>query len=145
MLAYLSRYTHRVAISNQRLVAMDQHHVTFRWKDYRAKGRTRHKTMTLDADELMRRFLLHVLPRGFHRIRAYGLMANAERKDKLATARALLTRSAPALPVAPEPSPTAAAQPAASPRPATFLCPHCGAPMLIIAILARHHLPRAPP
>jgi hypothetical protein len=145
VLAYLSRYTHRVAISNQRLVAMDQHTVTFRWKDYRAKGRTLHKTMTLDADEFMRRFLLHVLPRGFHRIRAYGLMANAERKDKLANARALLTQPAPAPPVAPEALPTAAAPPSASPRSATFLCPHCGAPMIIIAILARHHLPRAPP
>ncbi len=125
VLAYLSRYTHRVAISNKRLVAMDQHTVTFRWKDYRAKGRTRHKTMTLDADEFMRRFLLHVLPRGFHRIRAYGLMANAERKGKLATARALLTQPAPTPPVAPDPSPTAAAPPSASPRPATFLCPQC--------------------
>jgi len=145
VLAYLSRYTHRVAISNQRLVAMDQHTVTFRWKDYRAKGRMRHKTMTLDADEFMRRFLLHVLPRGFHRIRAYGLMANAERRDNLATARTLLTQPAPAPSVAPEPSPTATAPPSAGPRPATFLCPHCGAPMIIIAILARHHLPRAPP
>lgn len=145
VLAYLSRYTHRVAISNQRLVAMDQHDVTFRWKDYRAKGRTRHKTMTLDADEFMRRFLLHVLPRGFHRIRAYGLMANAERRDHLATARALLTQPVPAPPVAPEPSPTATVPPSASSRPATFLCPHCGAPMIIIAILARQHLPRAPP
>ncbi len=96
-------YTRRVAISNPRLVAMDQHDVTFRGKDYRAKGRTRHKTMTLDADEFMRRFLLHELPRGFHRIRAYGLMANAERRGHLATARAPLTQPAP------EPSPTAAA------------------------------------
>ncbi len=142
VLAYLSRYTHRVAISNQRLVTMDQHDVIFRWKDYRAKGRTRHKTMTLDAGEFMRRFLLHVLPRGFHRIRHYGLMANADRKDKLATARALLAQPAP--PVAPAPSPTATAAPV-SPRPATFFCPHCGAPMIVIAILARQHPPRAPP
>jgi hypothetical protein len=77
VLAYLSRYTHRVAISNQRLVALDERGVTFRWKDYRATGRTRHKTMTLGADEFMRRFLLHVLPGGFHRIRHYGLLANA--------------------------------------------------------------------
>ncbi|TAN05717.1 MAG: IS91 family transposase, partial [Rhodanobacteraceae bacterium] len=124
VLAYLSRYTHRVAISNQRLVSMDQHQVTFRWKDYRAKGRTRYKTMTLDADEFMRRFLLHVLPRGFHRIRAYGLLANAERKANLATARALLTQPAP--PVASEPVPDVIAQPAAEPSPATFVCPHCG-------------------
>ena len=69
VLAYLSRYTHRVAISNSRLICMDERGVSFRWKDYRAKGKTRHKTMTLGADEFMRRFLLHVLPGGFHRIR----------------------------------------------------------------------------
>ena len=90
VLAYLSRYTHRVAISNRRLIALDERGVTFRWKDYRAKGRTRYKTMTLSADEFMRRFLLHVLPGGFHRIRHYGLIANAERKDNLAKARELL-------------------------------------------------------
>jgi hypothetical protein len=71
VLAYLSRYTHRVAISNQRLIALDEHDVTFRWKDYRAKRRTRYKTMTLAADEFTRRFLLHVLPGGSHRIRHY--------------------------------------------------------------------------
>jgi hypothetical protein len=143
VLAYLSRYTHRVAISNQRLVAMHDHQVTFRWKDYRTKGRTRYKTMTLDAGEFMRHFLLHVLPRGFHRIRAYGLMANAERKDNLATARALLMQPAP--PVAPAPSPDATVQPGTGAHPPTFVCPHCGAPMIVIAILARQHLPRAPP
>jgi hypothetical protein len=79
VLAYLSRYTHRVAISNSRLVAVDERGVTFRWKDYRAKGRTRHKTMTLEPPEFMRRFLLHVLPGGFHRIRHYGLLANGNR------------------------------------------------------------------
>ena len=84
VLAYLARYTHRVAISNQRLVAMDDAGVTFRWKDYRAKGHTRHKTMTLDPAEFMRRFLLHVLPPGFHRIRHYGLLANAGRRENLA-------------------------------------------------------------
>jgi hypothetical protein len=67
--AYLSRYTHRVAISNSRLVALDDRGVTFRWKDYREHGRTRYKTMSLTTDEFMRRFLLHVLPSGFHRIR----------------------------------------------------------------------------
>ena len=75
----LLRYTHRVAISNRRLVAMDENGVSFRWKDYRAKGRTRHKTMTLAPEEFMRRFLLHVLPSGFHRIPHYGLLANAGR------------------------------------------------------------------
>src|SRR6185312_6137167 len=77
VLAYLSRYTHRVAISNRRLVAFDERGVSFRWKDYRTKGKTRYKTMTLSANEFMRRFLLHVLPGGFHRIRHYGLLANA--------------------------------------------------------------------
>jgi hypothetical protein len=97
VLAYLSRYTHRVAISNRRLVSMDENGVSFRWKDYRAKGRTRHKTMTLTADEFMRRFLLHVLPNGFHRIRHYGLLANAGRRENLAKARhALHAQCAPA-------------------------------------------------
>jgi hypothetical protein len=86
VLAYLSRYTHRVAISNSRLVSMDGSSISFRWKDYRAKGRTRPKTMTLDADEFIRRFLLHVLPSGFHRIRHYGLLANAHRRDDIASA-----------------------------------------------------------
>jgi hypothetical protein len=95
---YLSRYTHRVAISNQRLVAFDERGVTFRWKDYRVKGRTRYKTMTLETGEFMRRFLLHVLPSGFHRIRHYGLLANPVRRARLAKVRDLLH-------VAPEVSP----------------------------------------
>ena len=90
MLAYLSRYTHRVAIFSQRFAALDERGVTFRWKDYRAKVRTRNKTMTLAADEFMRRFLLHVLPSGFYRIRHYGLIANAERKDTFAHHRSLV-------------------------------------------------------
>jgi hypothetical protein len=90
MLAYLSRYTHRVAISNHRLIACDERGVTFRWKDYRAHGRTRYKTMTLSTDEFMRRFLLHVLPSGFHRIRYYELLANANRKSHIATVHELL-------------------------------------------------------
>ena len=92
VLAYLSRYTHRVAIANSRLIALDERGVTFRWKDYRAKGRTRYKTMTLAPEEFMRRFLLHVLPSGFHRIRPYGLLANAGRKAHLTRARELLSR-----------------------------------------------------
>jgi hypothetical protein len=90
VLAYLARYTHRVAIANSRLIALDESGVTFKWKDYRAKGRTKYKTMTLSAAEFMRRFLLHVLPSGFHRIRHYGLIANAGRRDNLAKARELL-------------------------------------------------------
>ena len=139
VLAYLSRYTHRVAISNRRLLALDERGVTFGWKDYRAKGRTRYKTMTLGAEEFMRRFLLHVLPGGFHRIRHFGLFANAGRKENLAKVRELLH-------VAPkgdgscegDDAPVACVQP-------TFVCPHCGAPMSIIDILVRGQLIRAPP
>ena len=84
------RYTHRVAIANSRLIAFDDNGVTFRWKDYRAKGRDRHKVMTLASDEFIRRFLIHVLPSGFHRIRHYGLFANGGRAENLARARQLL-------------------------------------------------------
>jgi len=101
VLAYLSRYTHRVAISNSRLVALDDRGVTFRWKDYREHGRTRYKTMSLATEEFMRRFLLHVLPSGFHRIRHYGLLANANRQHDIAAARDLLHQPAPTPPAAP--------------------------------------------
>ncbi len=139
VLAYLSRYTHRVAISSSRLVAMDERGVTFRWKDYRAKGRTRHKTMTLSPDEFMRRFLLHVLPSGFHRIRHYGLLANGVRKSKLALARELL-HVAPAAD-APNAEP-AAQQPRERP---TFVCWHCGSAMRVVEVLTRTPSIRAPP
>ena len=92
VLAYLSRYTHRVAISNSRLITLDEAGVTFKWKDYRIKGRDRLKTMTLDADEFIRRFLLHVLPSGFHRIRHYGLFASAVRAQNIERARQLLAK-----------------------------------------------------
>jgi len=139
-LAYLSRYTHRVAIANSRLIALDERGVTFRWKDYRAKGKTRHKTMTLSTDEFMRRFLLHVLPSGFHRIRHYGLLANGGRQDNLARARELLKVE----PVNAEPmgADADASDKAAQP---TFVCPDCGAAMIIVEILARKQLIRAPP
>jgi putative transposase/transposase-like zinc-binding protein len=138
VLAYLSRYTHRVAISNRRLVAFDERGVSFRWKDYRAKANTRYKTMTLSANEFMRRFLLHVLPDGFHRIRHYGLIANARRTHNLARARALL-HVAPEAP-APQPvdEPTAIVQP-------IFVCRDCAAPMLIVETFARGQPIRAPP
>ena len=90
MLAYLSRYTHRVAISNSRLIAFDHNGVTFKWKDYRTEGRDRYKIMTLATGEFIRRFLIHVLPKGFHRIRHYGLFAKASRADNIARARELL-------------------------------------------------------
>jgi hypothetical protein len=90
VLAYLSRYTHRTAIANSRLVAFDGERVTFKCKDYRAKGAARYKLITLDADEFIRRFLIHVLPDGFHRIRHYGLFANGNRTGNIALARRLL-------------------------------------------------------
>ena len=95
VLAYLARYTHRVAIANSRLSAADEHGVTFTWKDYRCEGRARHKTMTLELHEFIRRFLIHVLPKGFHRIRHYGLFASAARRANIARARELLAVAAP--------------------------------------------------
>ena len=139
VLAYLSRYTHRVAISNGRLLALDERGVTFRWKDYRAKGRTRHKTMTLEPQEFMRRFLLHVLPSGLHRIRHYGLLANGCRKASLALARALLhVASVPTAPLE-----SGRAEPA-QPHP-TFICRHCGRPLGIVQTFTRGMAIRAPP
>ena len=134
VLAYLSRYTHRVAISNSRLRALDERGVTFRWKDYRAKGATRYKAMTLGADEFMRRFLLHVLPGGFHRIRHYGLLANGNRRDCLAAARTALHAKVEI--------PTG--EPAI--RAPAFICRHCGRPLLIVEIVLRERPSiRAPP
>ena len=139
VLAYLSRYTHRVAISNQRLVAMDERGITFRWKDYRCKERARLKTMTLSPAEFMRRFLLHVLPGGFHRIRHFGLLANGGRRENLAKVRALLQVAPRAMPetVNAEVPPTLV-QP-------LFVCPKCGAAMAIVEIFGRGQLIRAPP
>lgn len=138
VLAYLSRYTHRVAISNSRLVAADASGVTFRWKDYRAKGdakgKVRHKTMTLAPQEFMRRFLLHVLPGGFHRIRHYGLLANGHRRDCLAMARTALQTKVEV--------PTD--EPAA--RAPAFVCRHCGQPLCIVEVVPRERASiRAPP
>ena len=144
-MAYLSRYTHRVAIANSRLIALDERGVTFKCKDYRAKRRCRHKTMTLAPDEFIRRFLLHVLPAGLHRIRHYGLIANSGRKDHLARVRELLL-SQPT--EAPTDTQTNDAHTADSDDPdesPTYVCPDCGAPMLIIETFERGQLPRAPP
>ena len=137
VLAYLSRYTHRVAIANSRLLALDEHGVTFKWKDYRAKGRTRHKSMTLAADEFIRRFRIHVLPSGFHRIRHYGWMANANRVKKLVQARELLEVE----PITADDGPEEHQVEPISP----WMCPSCATPMIIIAVLERSHAPRAPP
>lgn len=138
VLNYLSRYTHRVAIANSRLIAHDERGVTFKWKDYRSKGRERQKTMTLDTGEFIRRFLIHVLPSGFHRIRHYGLFANTVRTDNLMKARELL-QCATVESVGEE---VQAIEPASH---CAFICPTCATPMIIIDVLSRHHAPRAPP
>jgi hypothetical protein len=134
VLAYLSRYTHRVAISNRRLVAFDEAGVTFRYKDYRRDGAERQRTMTLSTDEFIRRFLLHVLPKGFHRIRHYGLLASSVRTANIVRARELLA-------VAPPPKPVKVAEPLDWLPP----CPCCGGRMTIIETFGRWRQPRAPP
>ena len=134
VLAYLSRYTHRVAISNSRLIAFDEHRVTFRYKDYRRDGADRQQVMRLAADEFIRRFLLHVLPRGFHRIRHYGLLAGSARKANLALARELLD-------VAVQPDPGDLDEPEAFRPP----CSCCGGRMIVIETFERWRQPRGPP
>ena len=126
VLAYLSRYTHRVAISNRRLIAADADSVTFKVKDYRIGGPGRYTTMTLDVAEFIRPFLLHVLPKGFHRIRHYGLLASGAREENLAKARKLLAVCVPEE-ISEEPPPPAAAS-NALPTP----CPCCGGRMIVI-------------
>ena len=139
VLAYLSRYTHRVAISNQRLVSADANTVAFRWKDYRIKSGDRQKVMRLTTGEFIRRFLMHVLPDGFHRIRHNGLLASAQRKINIAQARVLIGASAPEQepPSEDDPTPLTLREP----------CPCCGGTMLIIETFKRGQVPRsrAPP
>ena len=139
VLAYLSRYTHRVAISNSRLVSAGSKTVAFRWKDYRIKRRDRMKVMRLNTHEFIRRFLMHVLPDGFHRIRHYGLLAGATRKPTIARIRHLLAATAPEqeLQADGEIVPLTLREP----------CPDCGGPMHIIEIFRRGQKPttRAPP
>jgi Putative transposase/Transposase zinc-binding domain len=138
VLHYLSRYTHRVAISNRRLVAADANAVAFRWKDYRIDGPGRWKTMTLGPHEFIRRFLMHVLPKGFHRIRHYGLFANGNRAAAIARARELIG----ATPQIVEPEKAAAPD---EPRVLTCPCPRCGGRMIIIEVFARGCQPRYRP
>jgi hypothetical protein len=145
VLAYLSRYTHRVAIANSRLIALDEQGVTFQWKDYRARERDRYKTMTLEPAEFIRRFLLHVLPAGLHRIRHYGLFANTARKDNLAQARVLLTGKETDAPADAETNGADTADTGNPDASAIYVCPDCGAPMIIIESFERGQLPRAPP
>jgi hypothetical protein len=145
VLAYLARYTHRVAIANSRLIALDERGVTFRWKDYRRKGRVRYKRMTLTVEEFIRRFLLHVLPAGLHRIRHYGLFANTTRRDNLARTRELLMNDKTDAPVEAETNGGDSADCGNGDASATYVCPECGAAMIIIETFERGQLPRAPP
>ena len=139
VLAYLSRYTHRVAISNARLISADAGTVAFRWKDYRIKNGDRQKTMRLATDEFIRRFLIHTLPDGFHRIRHYGLLASTGRKANIAKIRALLGAEQVKL----EDPPNADIIPLTLREP----CPDCGGTMRIVEIFRRGQKPqsRAPP
>jgi len=134
VLAYLSRYTHRVAIANSRLIAFDAQAVTFKWKDYRIEGRDQYKQMTLATDEFIRRFLIHVLPKGLHRIRHYGLLARGACAVNIARARELLAVATP------EDQPTTAAVDPGKPS-----CPCCGGRMIIIEVFARGTTPRYQP
>jgi hypothetical protein len=139
VLAYLSRYTHRVAIANSRLIAFDRNGVTFRWKDYRAEGHEQAKVMTLATGEFIRRFLIHVLPSGFHRIRHYGLFASSKRAENIARARQLLA--------APKPQSENVAADAADSNEQTpsHPCPCCGGRMIVIEIFERGCAPRTRP
>ena len=140
VLRYLARYTHRVAIANRRLIACDDKGVTFKWKDYRLEGPERYKVMTLATHEFIRRFLIHVLPDGFHRIRYYGLLASGKRADNIARARELL-----ALPLLPIDAIKAATTKPDEPQAPEHPCPCCGGRMIIIEIFARGCSPRYQP
>lgn len=135
VLAYLSRYTHRIAISNRRLVSADAKTVTFKYKDYRLDGLARFKTMRLATAEFIRRFLSHVLPKGFHRIRHYGLLANGNRTDAVAKARELLAMPQPA------PEPELKGNESGEMRTHPRACPCCGSAMRIIEVFARGGTP----
>jgi len=134
VLAYLSRYTHRVAIASSRLIAFNEQSVTFKWKDYRIKSRDRYKRMTLATDEFIRRFLVHVLPKGLHRIRHYGLFAKSACADNIARARELLTVAKS------DDNSTAAAIDPNKPS-----CPCCGGRMIVIEVFERGATPRHRP
>src|SRR5947209_2388228 len=141
VLAYLARHTHRVAISNSRLISLDERGVTFHYKDYRRNGRARYRTMTLPAHEFIRRFLLHVLPKGFHRIRHYGLLTSAGCKTNVARARELIAAAEP--PAEPATAhDTAEADGTAAER--CSPCPCCGGRMIIVEFFERGSAPRGP-
>jgi hypothetical protein len=140
VLAYLSRYTHRVAIANSRLIALDGNGITFKWKDYRAEGCQRQKVMTIATSEFIRRFLIHVLPRGFHRIRHYGLFASSKRAENIARARELLNAPARQTETG-DPDAANADDPPTLAHP----CPCCGGRMIIIETFEPGCSPRTRP
>jgi hypothetical protein len=142
VLAYLSRYTHRVAISNSRLIRIDQRGVTFRVKDYRVQGSSRHTTMTLETAEFIRRFLIHVLPKGQHRIRHYGFFGNGNRAANIAAIRELLRAKAPDADHN-DGDPTEDAN--EHPRVLALPCPCCGGRLIIVEAFGPQQQPRAPP
>ena len=142
VLAYLARYTHRVAISNSRLIALDEQGVRFRYKDYRRDGRIRFRSMTLAPDEFIRRFLLHVLPKGFHRIRHYGLLASAGCKRSIVRARELIAAPTLSIETPPGHDDTGSAGIGVEHRPP---CPCCGGRMIIVETFERNCAPRGPP
>lgn len=142
VLAYLSRYTHRVAISNSRLIRMDDQGITFRVKDYRVTGPKRHTTMTLATDEFIRRFLIHVLPRGQHRIRHYGLFGNGIRAASIARVRSLLGTGQSDPGHAHDGTADNADAPA---RVLALPCPSCGGRLIIVKTITPEQHPRAPP
>ena len=143
---YLSRYTHRVAISNSRIIHYDHHTVTFKWKDYRAKDHQRFKTMTLSANEFIRRFLIHVLPPGFHRIRHFGLFANHQRKHNLQLIRQQLGEDNPTEDSKETSEPIQPIQPTQQQiKPPVFVCRACNMPLVIIEILKPIYTARGPP
>jgi hypothetical protein len=144
VLAYLARYTHRVAIANSRLITADETGVTFRWKDYRCDGRARYKTMTLAPPEFIRRFLLHVLPKGFHRIRHSGLFASGRRRQAIAKLRALLDVRQPEAASA-DGAAGAATEDDAAASTTAYRCPCCGGPMIVIETFERGRAPRYRP
>ncbi len=142
VLAYLSRYTHRVAISNSRLVRMDDQGITFRYKDYRINGSARHKTMNLGTHEFMRRFLIHVLPKGQHRIRHYGFLGNGNRAANIATIRQLLPEAYGAKT---DDHDSANGNADEQPSILALPCPCCGGRLIIVEAFASQQQPRAPP
>ena len=145
VLAYLARYTHRVAISSSRLIAADQRGVTFKYKDYRSEGPGRYKTMTVAAGEFIRRFMLHVLPKGFHRIRHYGLLASSRTKaDTIARARKLIELAAPAQQLPPTTKDQPPTNTDATDKP-VHPCPRCGTRMVIIEMFEAGTTPRHRP